>query len=284
MRYHIRAYGKINLVLKVGPRRSDGYHSLFSIYQTVNVWDDLTLTFRKGSRVRVVTDHPALAGKGDNLAQAAARAYFEATGWSAELGIRIEKRIPVGGGMGGGSSNAAAVLMALNRMCPVPVDADKLSGIAAELGSDVPLFLTGGTCIGEGRGERVRALDDAAPFSLVAVMPGVGFPTGRMFELLDQSGERSLEPAAGVDDVLRDPIGCLENDFDAVVADIAPEVYRIMEEMRSEGNTVVLAGSGSTFLVSGMSAEEIRERVPAAWGVRGIVSKPRRMVSHVPSE
>ncbi len=284
MRYHIRAYAKINLILKVGPLRPDGYHALGTVYQTVNLWDDLTLTFGTGSDIRVAPLVEPLPEGADNLAELAARKYLQATGWKTGLDIQIDKQIPVGGGMGGGSSDAAAVLMVLNRVCPVPLRVSGLLKLACELGSDVPCFLVGGTVMGQGRGEVVHPLKDAAPFSLLAVMPGVRFSTAEMFRQLDRSGTLTDFALGNVESVIADPTSSLENDFDRVVSSVSPEVHAVMEGIRNLGYTTVLSGSGSTFLIAGAKVENVVKRVPEGWQIHLIQSKPRHMVSHVPIE
>ena len=138
----VLAYAKVNLTVEILGRRKDGYHEVRTILQTVDLADRLDIS--KSSRLRVECDEPHLSGK-DNLVWRAAEKLAERAGVSPQVRIRIQKRIPVGMGLGGGSSDAAAALLALNRFWELDLGPDELGRTAAELGSDVPFFLTGGT-------------------------------------------------------------------------------------------------------------------------------------------
>ena len=167
------AYAKINLTLEVLGRRGDGFHEVVSILQTVDLADRVDL--QPGSSLRVVCDAPELDGEA-NLAWRAAEALARRAGIQPRARVFIRKRIPVGMGLGGGSSDAAAVLMGLNRMWELGFGLDELSEIAAGLGSDVPFFLRGGIALAEGRGEVVTPLPQLAPFPALLVCPGDSIP------------------------------------------------------------------------------------------------------------
>src|SRR5260370_22788299 len=153
----MRSYAKINWTLDVLYRRQDGYHEIRTIYQTVSLFDRLDMTQSAGD-ISVDCDDPRVPCDDSNLVYRAAAALRQATGTRAGAKIRIEKHIPVAGGLGGGSSNAAAVLIGLSRFWELDVRFELLFEIAASIGSDVPFFLAGGTALGAGRGEEIYPL------------------------------------------------------------------------------------------------------------------------------
>ena len=156
----VLAFAKLNLTLEVLGRRGDGYHEVRTILQTVDLADQLEI--RPYPSLRVECDDPALNGEA-NLAWRAAKALARSRSIQPRASIFIQKRIPVGMGLGGGSSDAAAALIALNQLWGLSLGAEELAQVAAELGSDVPFFLWGGTALAEGRGERVKPLPPLPP-------------------------------------------------------------------------------------------------------------------------
>ncbi len=188
----VRSYSKINLGLAVGPGRPDGFHALTTVYQTVALYDVVTVTARNAASttIRITSNHPGVprTKTGDaarNTAWKMVSGALERMGISAEVDIDIEKRLPVQGGMGAGSANAAAALMGLEQELHMALPGEQRLGLAAEVGSDVPLFLVGGTVLGLGRGEQVYPLPDAGSTPCVIAVPGVGVSTGAAFRELD---------------------------------------------------------------------------------------------------
>ena len=152
----IRAPAKINVGLAVGKRRPDGYHGLETLFQAVSLYDRISLRKRRQGIRLVSRDFPA--DDPSNLAVKAAEIFFRETGLSGGVDIALEKRIPLGGGLGGGSSDGAAVLLGMSRLYGVTPSATDLMAWAAALGSDVPFFLTAGAALGRGRGELLESL------------------------------------------------------------------------------------------------------------------------------
>ncbi len=184
--HFIQSYAKINLTLDVLGRRSDGYHDLITIMQTVDLADTLALTMLDEDAVHITCSHPDLS-IATNLAVRAAQAIRTHFGISQGLSIELQKRVPVAAGLGGGSSNAAAVLLALQRWWKLPLSAETLLHMAAALGSDVPFFLRGGLALCEGRGERITQLPARLPSSfrwLLLVKPSIGVSTALVFRNL----------------------------------------------------------------------------------------------------
>jgi 4-diphosphocytidyl-2-C-methyl-D-erythritol kinase len=193
MSTRVRSFAKINLGLAVGPVRVDGFHSLTTMYQTLALHDFVTIKAREATATRIVltADHPGVprteTGNAEkNTAFAMVTGALELMGVTAEVSIHIEKKLPVQGGMGAGSANAVAALLGLERELGKALPgADRLK-LATEVGSDVPLFLIGGTVLGLGRGEQVYPLPDLPVTPCVVAIPSVGVSTRLAFEALDK--------------------------------------------------------------------------------------------------
>lgn len=182
-----RAPGKINVVLRVGPKRADGYHDLLTCFQAVNLWETVALTPADEFSIAVVGDVNLgeIPLNGDNLAMKAVAAVAQATGRTDAVAIRIDKKVPVGGGMGGGSADAAATLIAINELWQAGLSQVELLDIAAGLGSDVPFLLEGGTALGRGRGEILEPLK-SLPFYWVIVPSMHHLATPGVYSRLDE--------------------------------------------------------------------------------------------------
>jgi 4-diphosphocytidyl-2-C-methyl-D-erythritol kinase len=177
----VRAPAKINLTLDVLGRRPDGYHALRSVMQTLELHD--TLELRPAPAIRFACDVPALAGE-DNLVPRAARLLRTATGYAGGVDVTLHKRIPVNAGLGGGSSDAAATLLALNRLWGLALTPERLAELGAALGSDVPFFFYAPLALVSGRGEVVEALPPAPPAFVVLLQPPCGLSTAQVFAAL----------------------------------------------------------------------------------------------------
>jgi 4-diphosphocytidyl-2-C-methyl-D-erythritol kinase len=182
----VQAYAKINLTLEILGRRIDGYHQVKTILQTIDLAD--RLDFEPAVRLRLDCDDPTLNGEANLVWQAAVLLARQA-GIEPRARIFLRKRIPVGFGLGGGSSDAAAALLALNQLWNTGRSLDQLYAIAAQLGSDVPFFLRGGTALAEGRGERVNPLPGLPEMPVLLVCPDDTFDakTGRLYSRITQA-------------------------------------------------------------------------------------------------
>ncbi|HEV7127680.1 MAG TPA: 4-(cytidine 5'-diphospho)-2-C-methyl-D-erythritol kinase [Ktedonobacterales bacterium] len=246
------AYAKINLTLEVLGRRTDGYHELASVMQTVALHDTIMLHTAPEGALSLTCDVPELEGD-QNLALCAARALASASGTPANLAAKLElrKETPTQAGLGGGSSDAACTLVALDQWWGLHLNADQLSTIAAGLGSDVPFFLRGGAAEVRGRGERVIALPDAEPIWVVLVKPPVNVPTPAAYRALRAADFSDGAATARVAEAIRRtrmvPLACLVNSFEASVLRDYPAVARTWETLAAAGAPVVrLSGSGPT--------------------------------------
>ncbi|NOZ12351.1 MAG: 4-(cytidine 5'-diphospho)-2-C-methyl-D-erythritol kinase [Acidobacteria bacterium] len=266
----INCFGKINTPLLVGPPRKDGFHEIVTVYRSISLYDTLHIGLTAKSGIKLSVPDSAIPSDRRNLVWQAAEKLISFAGYSGGVSIRIEKRIPAGGGLGGGSSDAAGTLRLLNLMLNSPLSEKDLMSLAVSLGSDVPFFLVGGIALGTGHGELVRALPGFDFFRFIAVFPDIPFPTGEMYRLLDLKKKflperdfRNVKLEKGI----HNRHNCWENTFDRVVSDMSGKVADVMGKIREQGFFVTLAGSGSTFLVSGgaVSFSELAPLIPEPW-------------------
>ena len=251
------SFAKVNIGLEVLGRRPDGYHDLRTIFQTVDLHDDIELR-PHASEITVRCDHPRVPADETNLAWRAAAALREAAEIGKGVSIAITKRIPVAGGMGGGSSNAATVLIGLDRMWRLGLGVTGLHPIAARLGADVPFFLLGGTALGLGRGDEVYAVLPQIRAHVVVVDPGREVSTAAVFRRLD----RGLTPREKANKIFRfvssqlegmeDAFPILSNDLERAALEEDPELAAQVRDIRGilirEGAVFAsLSGSGGTY-------------------------------------
>lgn len=265
----ISAPAKLNLSLDILRRREDGYHDLKMVMHSVDLADELTLERTGEEGIRVRTNLSFLPDDERNLAAVAARRFAEATGRDAAgLSITIRKRIPVCAGMAGGSSDAAAVLRALNRESGCPLTPAELAAVGEKVGSDVPYCVLGGTALVEGRGERLSPLPSLPPCWFVLCKPGFSIATPELFSKVNCARLRCRPDTDGILRALKK--GELEgvarrmyNVFEDVLPDRrAGEISAIKSALVGHGALgAVMSGSGPT--VFGIFREEADAR--RAW-------------------
>ena len=187
MATRVRSYSKINLGLAIGPVRPDGFHGLTTLYQTLDLHDLVTVSAKRAgeTQISLTTNHPFVPRDGRNTAWRMVERALARLGVTAEVEIHIEKRLPVQGGMGAGSANAATALLGLERELGVALPGVERLRLAAAIGSDVPLFLLGGAVMGAGRGEQVTAMRDLPKTWCVVAVPSVGVSTPAAFKAWD---------------------------------------------------------------------------------------------------
>jgi 4-diphosphocytidyl-2-C-methyl-D-erythritol kinase len=176
-----RSFAKINLGLYIGAARADGYHDLRTVYQTIALHDVIRVSVGRGSGIEIVCTDARVPLDSSNTCYRMAERVMDELGAKGRVNVEIEKRLPVRGGLGAASSNAVATLVALERALKRKLSAPVRLRIAAEVGSDLPLFLVGGTTLGVGRGEEVYPLADLPLGAVVVVMPEVGVSTAQAF-------------------------------------------------------------------------------------------------------
>jgi 4-diphosphocytidyl-2-C-methyl-D-erythritol kinase len=189
----VRSFAKINLGLKIGPLRADGFHELRTIYQTIALSDTVRVDVSKGLGIEVVCKDPRVPGDESNTCWRVADRILRSLKTRAKVRIAIEKRLPVQGGMGAASSNAVATMMAMEKELKQQLSPDERWRIASEVGSDLPLFLLGGTVLGTGRGEQVYPLEDLPSFHCVIATPEVGVSTPAAFADWDKKWPTSTK-------------------------------------------------------------------------------------------
>lgn len=245
------AFAKINLDLRVLGTRADGFHDLKTVFQSLMLFDNVTVTVRRGP-LAVTCDEPDIPTDQRNLVwKAASLLYRMHTGRSSaprDIAIDLRKRIPSEAGLGGGSADAAMTLLALNALWRLDLDMATLSRIAARLGADVPYFLVGGTALGLGRGDDIYPLADMAPVHVVILRPGFGVATADAYRWFDDEQRRPLKDPAP----RRIPPGwpawsaTLRNDLEGAVVRHHPAIGRIRQSLLDAGAAfAAMSGSGS---------------------------------------
>ena len=246
----VPAWAKINLTLSVLAQREDGYHALASVMQTISLCDSLRIQPTDESAVTCVVDVPALQND-ENLALRAARLLQDEGHLSGGAALELRKQIPTQGGLGGGSSDAAAVLTALNRLCALNLSRAQLEALGARLGSDVPFFIRGGTALIEGRGEYVTPLPDGESLWLIVARPPVSVSTAAVFRALTPADYGDAQDTQAVVTAIRRgtaiPFERLSNTLEPVVMRRWPEVAATRDALVAAGAPVVrMSGSGPT--------------------------------------
>ncbi|MGH2729323.1 MAG: 4-(cytidine 5'-diphospho)-2-C-methyl-D-erythritol kinase, partial [Actinomycetota bacterium] len=221
----MRAHAKLNLYLRVLSRRRDGYHEIVTILHGIDLADDLEVADGRTGEINLVADRDLEP----NLVVVAARRLMTRIEGGAGASIRLTKRIPVGAGLGGGSADAAATLVALNELWDAGLDRSALMEVAAEVGSDVPYFLIGGTALATGRGEKVRPLDAPAAMWFVLGLSDDPLMTSAVYDRYDElplvegPSPATMIAALGAGDV--EAVGSLlSNDLERVAIDLRPEL------------------------------------------------------------
>ncbi len=258
----VRAPAKINLHLGVGSVRDDGFHPLDTVYQAISLYDDVTVSEAAAWTVEVEpvgdVDVAGVPLDDDNIAIRAGLLLTEHHQVSRRARISIGKGIPVAGGMAGGSADAAATLVALDRLWDLQTSDDDLLALAAELGSDVPFALIGGTARGTGRGELVDPVTDAGTWWWVVVPDADGLATPTVYRAFDDLATGSGDTAPAAPDLLLAALAtadadafasALHNDLAAPAMLLRPDLRATAADVRAAGaRAALLSGSGPTFL------------------------------------
>jgi 4-diphosphocytidyl-2-C-methyl-D-erythritol kinase len=257
MRFSVIAPAKINLDLRILGRRSDGYHEIQTLLQTIDLTDEIRATVAPPDVLDLQVKPVGVVSSGsDNLMMRAAEALRRHTGIKAGARLELAKKIPIGAGLGGGSSDAAATLVLLDVLWGLNLEPSDLRGLAAEIGSDVSFFLTGGLALATGRGEIIRPLPDLVDCSVVVCTPSIQVATADVYDRF-ASGPRltSRGPnanvgafTAGLDNAgtVEPPWQELGNDLEPVVVENWPEVGRAVTALKAMGPLyAAVTGSGA---------------------------------------
>ncbi len=272
-RARVRALAKINLDLRVLGKRPDGFHELRTIFQTVSLADTLEIGFTpsRTTSVKLLDD----AGIPDNLVTRAAGAILSALGATGRVEMRLIKRIPMGAGLGGGSSDAAAVLLALPALAGRRIAPERLACLAEELGSDVPFFLLGGRAVGIGRGTELFPLPDLPPTEAVLAAPGIHSGTREAYAALSSRLTSESQQNKMVSFQLHtwdsSVSGRAANDFEEVVFERHRRLAEIKKALlRSGARTAMMTGSGSAVFGLFSSRKEAAGAIPLLAGRSGL--------------
>ncbi len=261
---------KINLCLRVGPLRGDGFHDVATVIAALALGDDVTLEPADATQVHA----PALAG-GDTIVTRALGLLAQRTGHSGGWRVHIDKHVPVGAGLGGGSADAAAALALANATLPEPLAPEQLIALAAQVGSDVPFFVSGSeTALARGRGEVLEPCPVAAPAWVVVAWPGVSLGTAEVYaryrppaDALERVASLAAGPFASAE--VEQLAALVENDLGAPAEQLCPHSAALRARLLAHG-AVAASVTGSGSAVFGLFASE--EPAQAAWeGLRGSV-------------
>jgi 4-diphosphocytidyl-2-C-methyl-D-erythritol kinase len=259
------AFAKINLSLRVLGQRADGYHDLDTVFQTVSLHDTIKIAATDNSEITLSCDDRRLAIDETNLVSRAAESLRARFGAEKGARIRLEKRIPVHAGLGGGSADAAVTLLALAHLWKLSASKHDLLALGSRLGADVPFFLFGGTAHGTGIGDNIAPLRDTPEKFVLIIKPNAGTKTSDAYEALDErslttpNSKTILSSSQPTEHFDIGRFASLENDFEAVVFDLEPEIARAKRALVQSGaQAAALAGSGSA--VFGVFDSEAAQR------------------------
>jgi 4-diphosphocytidyl-2-C-methyl-D-erythritol kinase len=246
------AFAKVNLRLRVRGKRANGYHELDTIFQTVSLHDTIEASLSNGPHTVLSCDDRTLSVNESNLVIRAAKALQDRFRTDRGARIRLCKRIPAQAGLGGGSADAAIALLILAQLWELNCNTQELLSIASRLGADVPFFFYGGAAHATGIGEQIETLDDVEQKFLLILKPNANISTADAYRALDERSLTSLisetilsssQPTADSDKI---DLANLNNDFEAVVFDLEPEIRRAKNALLKAGaDAALLAGSGS---------------------------------------
>lgn len=244
----LKSPAKINLFLKILGRRSDGYHEIASLFQTINLFDDLS--FSLSDKDDFTSSDSSLPIDSSNLVMKALELFRRRTGLIHPVSIKLTKNIPVEAGLGGGSSNAATTLWALNQLFGMPFNDNQLKILGAEIGSDVSFFLSKGTAYCTGRGEVILELDALAKQDVYIVKPAYGLSTPMVYKNLKINELAIFDPQKLLESFyLKNPI--LHNDLETPAFFLKPELAALKQTLLQSFASVLMSGSGTCFFCLG---------------------------------
>ena len=266
-----RAYAKINLSLDVLGTLENGYHEVQMVMQTVSLYDLVTVT-KIEEGIEVSTNLPFLPTDKNNLAYKAAVEFFNYTGIKPCVHINISKRIPVGAGLAGGSSNASAVLKALNKLFDTKLSLKKLCQLGVKIGADVPYCVLGGTRLAEGIGEKLSPLPKIPPCHILLVKPSFSISTKTVYDKIDSvKNYRHPDTDRLIEGICESDIDKIASSMGNVLEEVSLTDYPILsalkEELRSLGAIgSQMSGSGPTVFGIFKTAEEAKKAKEVLWG------------------
>jgi 4-diphosphocytidyl-2-C-methyl-D-erythritol kinase len=263
---------KVNLYLEVLERRPDGYHEIQTLMQRVDLFDEVEICLG-GRGIQLICEGEAIPGNMENLACRAAQVFFKEFGIRGDLQIHLKKRIPVAAGLGGGSSDAATVLMGLNELLPAGGDREQLMALGAKIGADVPFFIFQKPALARGIGERLVAVSLPTPLWFLLLVPPFRISTAWAYAAYDRISPKKKEPLQIKDFYpdLVDLLPVLQNDLESAALTWHPQIAHLKEELIARGaKGALMSGSGPVIFGIFASKEEAWETekaidLPAGW-------------------
>jgi 4-diphosphocytidyl-2-C-methyl-D-erythritol kinase len=291
----VRVPAKVNLQLAVGPREADGFHNLVTVFQAISIYDDVTITKSApgaGITIAITGDHiHGVPADSTNLAVKAAQLIADEYDFALDIHIEVNKSIPVAGGMAGGSADAAAVIVGLNELFTLEMSREDMLEFGSQLGSDVPFMITGGTAIGQGRGDQLTAALSRGTYHWVLALSSVGLSTPAIYQECDRLRAGLDIAAPQTSDSLMqsllaaDPkaVGlALQNDLQSAACSLRPALTLVLDVGEEYGSLgAIVSGSGPTvaFLVGD---EEQGLDLAVALTSSGVVGSVARAYGPVP--
>lgn len=285
----VRVPAKVNLQLSVGPREADGFHNLVSVFQAISIFDDVTVSRGapgSGISISVLGEQThGVPADASNLAVKAAQLMIDRFDIDADLQLEVKKSIPVAGGMAGGSADAAATLVALDALFQLELSREELHRLGSELGSDVPFMISGGTAVGQGRGDQLTAALSRGTYHWVLALSSVGLSTPAVYAECDRMrAELEIAPPQVSDALMQSLLAAdaqavgraLTNDLQSAACSLRPALSLVLEVGRDYGALgAIVSGSGPTvaFLVADEEAGLDLAVALTASGVVGSVAR-----------
>ncbi len=263
----LKSYAKINPLLFIGDKREDGYHNIYTLYQTISIYDEIDISIEKGKTGIEISSNKDIPLDSNNLVFKAIDFFLQEFNIDSHFfRVFIDKRVPAGGGMGGGSSNAGVVLFFLKKYFGVKSN-KRIFKIASQIGSDVPLFLLGGTVMGTGRGDKVTKIKDLPNTEFLAVFTGRHYPTEKMYSLFDKNCKKSnmdlIKFSEKILSLSKEGYSGFYNDFDRLLEFYDKDLFDLFKFLKDRGLKPMLSGSGSSFIVFGNELTRAKKLLPA---------------------
>jgi 4-diphosphocytidyl-2-C-methyl-D-erythritol kinase len=264
----LRAFAKVNYALEVRGKREDGYHEISTVMQSVSLADEVELEQPgEGFDLAVEPESAEVGPVGENTIYKAQKMIGDLVGFRLPVKVHLRKKIPAGAGLGGGSADAAAMLVGLNELFGLGLGPVQLREVGLRVGADVPFCLSGGTALGGGIGEVLKPLPGPPPHHLVIIKPAASSSTAQIYHAYDEHPEEGPPSVAPVVDALRVGDLCalarsVDNDLAPVTKGLVPEVQALEEELRRAG-ALEASMSGSGTAVFGIFGSEVEARSAA---------------------
>jgi 4-diphosphocytidyl-2-C-methyl-D-erythritol kinase len=256
----VKAFSKINLGLEVLKKRDDGYHDIRTLFQSISLYDSIEVNLSSSDRIVINGSDKSISWGRDNLVYKAAYIMKEQAMTNRGINIHVEKNIPSGAGLGGGSSDAAVTLLALNKMLGLNLRKDELKEFGKGLGADVPYFFEGGLCIGTERGDEISPIDDLQNLFCLLVLEGTSISTQTVYKSFEESLTSRDKESKIIKFLNTRELGGLENDLEETVFQLHPQIEDV-KHFVMELDPVLSLVSGTGSIVFGLFRSKEKARI-----------------------